>query len=473
MAESLPPESDNKKQGADDEELVQIGAHSIVFPSPEQESTSSGVMPVAVAATQVSEQQAMDASQTTKTSATSPAAVDTDAAQSATPAETSKREPCLMGCLHDILLVLISALLGGALVLGVLLLLNGTLDMRSHDAVVALKSYQESLSDQLTSLTGQVNAHENSLNALDQGLSDTSGQLDAVDAQVQALDSQVQDLDGQVQTIDGDVQALGEQVVELNRQTQTMDIRITTVREEVIVLNQEVAKLSVRTDKNEADIADINQQLDGVNQAAERFDTFTEGLRVLAESLAKPSTASPAPGISTNEPISSTEPVTVSITITTTETITSAEPITPTVSLPLVSNGADADTAETDDRTAPAIANNPILAMFPPMVPLPDLASGKSHIFGLVWDDLNGDGQPQEDEGPIPAVTIVLRDARGNVLVSTVTDAAGRYIFANIEPGVYIIEEKDPEDVVSTSSNLVTVPALINDASEVNFADQY
>ncbi len=494
MAESLPPESDNKKPDANDEELVQIGTHGTVFPPPEEATAATGAVVAATtsASAKTTEMDEMNADHTTKTPAAPPVeeaatasqAINTEAGSEP---KSAKGDSCLTGCLHDVLLVLISALVAGALVLGVLLFLNGTLDMRGHDAVVALNSYQETLSDNLSTLSGQVDANEESLNALDQELSDTNGQLEGVDGHVQTIDSQVQELNGQMQTLgtevqalDAYVQALGGQVQDIDDRTQAMDIKITTVREEVVVLNQEVAKLSVRSDNTEAEIADINQQMSEVTVAAERFDTFTEGLRSLAESLSQPDetspdSASPEPEISSTEPISNTEPVTVSITITTTETISAAETISPTVSLPLVGNRVDANAENTEENASvpPSIDNIPSLTLFPPLEPLPELSTGKSHIFGLVWDDLDGDGQLQEEEGPIPAVSIILRDARGNVIATTVTDSAGRYLFANVAPGVYIVEETDPEDVISILSNLITVTAPAESMVETNFADQY
>ena len=209
MAESLPPESDNRNPSADEEELVQIGAHSTVFPPPEEapaiQGSAAGTVAGATAIAQTTGHDEMNADQTTKTPAAPPAegttASRSDSPEDGAEPKSTKRESCMFGCLHDVLLVLISALLGGALVLGVLLFLNGTLDMRGHDAVVALNSYQETLSDNLSTLNARVNAHEESLNALDQNLSDTNGQLDVVDEHVQALDSQVQDLDDQMQTL--------------------------------------------------------------------------------------------------------------------------------------------------------------------------------------------------------------------------------------------------------------------------------
>ena len=77
MAESLPPESDNKKSDADDEELVQIGAHSTVFPPPEEApvipgsvaGTGATAVAGATAEAQTAEHNEMNTDQTTKTPA--------------------------------------------------------------------------------------------------------------------------------------------------------------------------------------------------------------------------------------------------------------------------------------------------------------------------------------------------------------------------------------------------------------------
>ena len=493
MAESLPPESDHKDSSASDEGLVQIGVHGAVFPPPEQESAAAGIAAGASSIdpepeAKLSEHDDMSTNQVEETPEPPPAS-KTAHTQTTGSEESAKRESCLTGCLHDVLLVLISALLGGALVLGALLFLNGTLDMKGHDSVVSLNSRAETLSDDLSALNERVNSNTETTEALGENLSDTSEQLDSVneqvqtgwslfqdlDDQVQTLDAQVQEVDAQVQEVDAHVQTLDGQVQDLDRRTQMLDIKITTVHEEVVVLNHEVAKLSLRSDRTEAEMAGISQQMAGINQSAERFDTFADGLRALADSLTRPSAVVPETDLSATEPISATEPVTVSITITTSETVTATGPMTPTVSLPLVGNQVDADATDTDAEVpiSASIDGIPNLALFPPLVPIPDLSPGQSHIFGLVWDDLNGNGQPEEGEIPIPAVTIILRDARGNVLVTTVTDSAGRYLFANIAPGVYIVEETDPTDVVSISSNLVTVTAPVGGVIETNFADQF
>jgi prefoldin subunit 5 len=478
MAESLPPESDTQRPNIDDEGFIQIGVHDAVFPPPEQDPPAADLAAAAAASektaeAKLSERDAMNTDPIEETTETPPATVPTADSQ-----ENGKRGgSCLTGCLHDVLLVLLSALLGGALVLAVLLFLNGTLDMKRHDAVVSLDSRTETLSDDLSSLNERVDANTQATEELGATLSETNEQLDTVDEQVQTgwsrfqeLDAQVQTLDAQVQAVDAHVQTLDGRVQDLDQRTQTLDIKITTVREEVVVLDQAVARLSARSDEVEAKVAGIDQQMAGIEQTAERFDTFADGLRALADSLARPA---PEAAPSATEPISSTEPVTVSITITTSETVTANAPPTSTLSLPLVGNQAvAAATADAEASSATSIADIATLTLFPPVVPIPDLTTGQSHILGLVWDDLDGDGQPEDGEVPLPAVTIILHDARGNALVRTVTDSAGRYLFANITPGVYIVEEIDPATVGSVSPNLVTVTAPAGSVIETNFADR-
>ncbi|HEY54198.1 MAG TPA: hypothetical protein G4N94_12170 [Caldilineae bacterium] len=489
MAESLSPESDPKAPTAGDEELIQIGVHGTVFPPPEEGKPVVDLATGAASAektseAKLSEHEDMNTDQTEATPQPEPATAPAQTIDSG----KNARKSCLVGCLHDVLLVLISTLLGGALVLAVLLFLNGTLDMRSHDSVVSLNSRTETLFDDFSALNDRVNANTDAVEGLKTNLSDADGHLASIDEQMQSMDDHVQGLDDQLQTLDAQVQAVDAQVQtldgrvqDLDQRTQRLDIKITTVHEEVVVLNQEVAKVSVRTDQIENEMVGVRQQMEGISQTAERFDIFADGLRTLADSLARPAPVAPEADLSATEPISTTEPVTVSITITTSETVAAASPLTPTVSLPLVGNQVDADAAEAGEEssasaettsTAFSVADIPTLALFPPLTPIPDLSAGQSHILGLVWDDLNGDGLPQDGAVPVPAVTIILHDARGNVLVRTITDSAGRYLFANIAPGVYIVEEIDPATADSISPNLVTVTAPAGSVIETNFADQ-
>lgn len=66
-------------------------------------------------------------------------------------------------------------------------------------------------------------------------------------------------------------------------------------------------------------------------------------------------------------------------------------------------------------------------------------------ISGLVHGELNGDCIPDPGEPLLEGVTIYLLDASGNRIAATETDAAGEYRFTDLEPGVYGVEEIQPE----------------------------
>ncbi len=74
-----------------------------------------------------------------------------------------------------------------------------------------------------------------------------------------------------------------------------------------------------------------------------------------------------------------------------------------------------------------------------------------------VWLDANEDGIQDANEDAIAGVTIILNDAVGNPLSSTVTDDKGYYLFTNLPPAEYSISlETLPNDVVPTQQNATT-----------------
>ena len=71
---------------------------------------------------------------------------------------------------------------------------------------------------------------------------------------------------------------------------------------------------------------------------------------------------------------------------------------------------------------------------------LPD--TGK--IGDITWEDLNGNGIKNVGEPGLAGVTVNLRDCSGNLQVSTTTDGSGKYLFANLSVGNYVIEFEAP-----------------------------
>jgi protocatechuate 3,4-dioxygenase beta subunit len=94
---------------------------------------------------------------------------------------------------------------------------------------------------------------------------------------------------------------------------------------------------------------------------------------------------------------------------------------------------------------------------------LPTSASPLTRLEGSVWLDPNRDGARQLTENTgIAGVTITLKDASGNVVATTTTDANGHYVFDGINPGTYTVEETQPGDYLTTSTNTlgyIVVPA--------------
>jgi len=62
-------------------------------------------------------------------------------------------------------------------------------------------------------------------------------------------------------------------------------------------------------------------------------------------------------------------------------------------------------------------------------------------ISGMKFNDLNGDGTKDAGETGLPGWTIQLYDATGVLLISTVTDANGNYVFGSLPSGDYTVAE--------------------------------
>ena len=68
-----------------------------------------------------------------------------------------------------------------------------------------------------------------------------------------------------------------------------------------------------------------------------------------------------------------------------------------------------------------------------------------SQIRGRVIADVNGNCAHDPGEPLLPGVTIHLLDASGNRIATTQTDAKGEYVFKGLAPGLYGVEEIQPD----------------------------
>ncbi len=100
------------------------------------------------------------------------------------------------------------------------------------------------------------------------------------------------------------------------------------------------------------------------------------------------------------------------------------------------------------------------------------LVGSVAMLGDYVWLDDNRDGIQDPTESGIPGVTVILNDAGGNPIASTITDADGMYLFPNLPAGDYSVTFGTlPEGVCFTTQN-ATTDDLDSDADESGLTDQ-
>ncbi len=74
-------------------------------------------------------------------------------------------------------------------------------------------------------------------------------------------------------------------------------------------------------------------------------------------------------------------------------------------------------------------------------------------IGDYVWSDVNNNGQQDSGEAPIAGVKVYLLSATGTKLDSTLTDAAGKYLFSNLISGTYKVQFTAPTGTIAAKQN--------------------
>ncbi|SDG56886.1 MULTISPECIES: SdrD B-like domain-containing protein [unclassified Duganella] len=73
----------------------------------------------------------------------------------------------------------------------------------------------------------------------------------------------------------------------------------------------------------------------------------------------------------------------------------------------------------------------------------------QAHLGDFVWEDSNGNGVQDSGEAGLAGVTVQLKDATGNVVSSSTTDASGHYHF-DVDAGSYTVSVAPPAGYVAT-----------------------
>lgn len=97
--------------------------------------------------------------------------------------------------------------------------------------------------------------------------------------------------------------------------------------------------------------------------------------------------------------------------------------------------------------------------------------AGLNYNFGeLEPGSIRGRVHLTDDEGncfsaealarPIAGATVMLRDAQGNILKTTTTNANGEYVFDNLAPGTYIVQEITPAGLIDGGDHVGTIAGV-------------
>lgn len=287
------------------------------------------------------------------------------------------------GCAFALLL-LATSILGAGLALLVLFAINGTLDVGHHEQIIFLNSWVADLDDRVETARGELERQDAALKAAQAELEALRDRLDESLTRLETLNTGLSDLTDQAEALSRDLEETTDRMADLQADVEAVTEENAAIRRQ---------------------FEDINTRLAEVQDSAARFRNFLGGLQALINGLmAAPLTTAPPP-----------------------------------------TAGSEAETAP---RFVPTdatgfVTGSPALRLFPPLAPIPRPAAGQSHVFGLVWRDANGNGLPEAGETAVVGALVVLTDAEGRRLAAAVTGADGRYLFADLTPGAYVVTLPD------------------------------
>ncbi len=90
-------------------------------------------------------------------------------------------------------------------------------------------------------------------------------------------------------------------------------------------------------------------------------------------------------------------------------------------------------------------------------------------VWGLKWNDLDGNGSAGSDEGNLAGVTIRLKDSRDEVVLVAETLVDGSYSFPELQAGIYTVEEIVPFGYESTAPTARTLRLEPGETERVDF----
>jgi LPXTG-motif cell wall-anchored protein len=145
----------------------------------------------------------------------------------------------------------------------------------------------------------------------------------------------------------------------------------------------------------------------------------------------------------------------------------------------LVPTTTGAGTPETDSSTGSAVSVNLTVDGSSDMSLDFGFREPKGAVGNLVWFDINNDGIQDIGEPGIAGVTVSITtagglpvtDVFGNPVTSTVTDAAGRYLFDNLPIGSYKVTVETPDGYQPTVAGAGDDPASDSSTGEATSSE--
>jgi prefoldin subunit 5 len=173
------------------------------------------------------------------------------------------------GCWRLLAVGLISALAGAAMSLALLYMINGTLNFQ-----VATRQVLRAEVARLDAEIGALNDGLAGLQSRLEGMEDLAAELDGAQADIRRLAEDLTILHGTLERVAGDVDG-----------TQTA---LGALAGDVEEIGENVIALQTQFSTLEDQLNTLSGELDGVRQAAERFESFLVGLRSLLAETARP-----------------------------------------------------------------------------------------------------------------------------------------------------------------------------------------
>jgi competence ComEA-like helix-hairpin-helix protein len=174
-----------------------------------------------------------------------------------------------------------SIILGVALALLSLWLINGTLNFRAASSR-ALQSETFRLEGEISGLNAQVSQFDSRLVAVEQ----LAPRLDKAEADLQQLTGSLAAAEANLQQVGGNLAAAQAELGSLASDVQTVQADLIGLSDNVTGLGQAVTALQGQLGTVGEQVATMAEDLRVVHQAAQRFDTFLSGLRDLVDQAA-------------------------------------------------------------------------------------------------------------------------------------------------------------------------------------------